>query len=219
MTLHELKQIVSLGEGLHLEFKRRVPRAERIAKEVIALANTHGGRLLLGVSDDGTIVGLRDAAEELFALRQALEACCAPPVTYETERVPVEGRRDVIVVIVPESREKPHFLIDASSGSALAEGVAYVRTGEMSVEASPESVRLMQEEGSLNGATFEFGDNEMLLLRYLEDYARVTVDEFAQMAGISPEKASQTLISLTKANILQLQADRREDYFTLAYGG
>lgn len=218
MTLQELKQIVSLGEGLYLEFKRRVPRAERIAKEVIALANTHGGRILLGVGDDGTITGLRDATEEEFALRRALEARCSPPVLYETERIPVEGRRDVILVTVPESREKPHFLIEPNGSTVISEGVAYVRAGEMSVEASPESVRLMQEAGSMNGATFEFGDNEMLLMRYLEDYARVTVDQFAQMAGISTEQASQTLISLTKANILHLQADRREDYFTLAYG-
>ena len=219
MTPQELKQLVSLGEGLHLEFKRRVPRPERIAREVIALANTSGGRILLGVSDDGTITGLRDATEEAFALRQALTGRSDPPVEYTTERIPVEGRRDVILVTVPESRRKPHFLIETKGAENVPAGTAYVRTGEMSVEASAESVHLMQEEGSPAGATFEFGDDEMLLLRYLEDYACVTVDQFAQMAGISPEKASQTLLSLTKANILRLQADRREDYFTLAYGG
>ena len=55
MTLQELNQLASLGEGPSLEFKRKVPRPERIAKEVIAFANTRGGRLLLGVDDDGTI--------------------------------------------------------------------------------------------------------------------------------------------------------------------
>lgn len=88
----------------------------------------------------------------------------------------------------------------------------------MSVEASPEAVQLMREEKNARGATFEFGENEMLLMRYLEDYARVTVDQFARMAGISPERASETLVALAKANILRLQADREEDYFTLAYG-
>jgi predicted HTH transcriptional regulator len=57
MTLRELEQLVELGEGISLEFKRRVPQPERIAKEIVALANTNGGRIVLGVSDDGTIEG------------------------------------------------------------------------------------------------------------------------------------------------------------------
>ncbi len=211
MTFQELKQLVGLGEGLHLEFKRRVPRPERIAKEIIALANTSGGRILLGVTDDGTIKGVPDATEEEFVLRRALEGCCDPPIAYTTERIPVAERRDVILVSVPESATKPHVLLDGQG-----DGAAYVRTGEMSVEASPESVRLMEAERSGVGATFEFGEKEMLLMRYLEEYARVTVAQFAQMAGISEARASATLISLTRAKILRLQADRREDYFTLA---
>ena len=56
LDLRDLQRLVALGEGLTIEFKRRVPRPARIAKEVIALANAQGGKLLLGVDDDGTIV-------------------------------------------------------------------------------------------------------------------------------------------------------------------
>jgi predicted HTH transcriptional regulator len=66
MTLRELSQLTGLGEGQHLEFKKRVPGPERIAKEMIAFANTGGGRLLLGVDDDGSVVGVKDAAEEEY---------------------------------------------------------------------------------------------------------------------------------------------------------
>jgi len=216
MTLRELKQLVSLGEGISLEFKHRVPRAERIAKEVIALANTHGGRILLGVGDDGTIVGVDDPTEEEFVLHRAVDTHVAPPVTYHTERIPIAPRRDVILVTVPESTDKPHHLVtppDASPG----DGTAYVRVEEMSVEASPESLALMDDEANGRGVTFQFGDNESLLMRYLEDYGRVTVSEFAKMADLSPEAASRTLLKLARANILQLHPDRDEDYFTLAY--
>ncbi len=213
MTLQELDRLVALGEGLYLEFKRRVPQDERIAREVIALANTQGGRILLGVGDDGQIVGVDDATEEEFVLRRALAGRCRPPVEYTTERIPVAPRRDVILVHVPESSRKPHVLV---SNNGEGEEAAYVRTGEMSVEAGPESVRLMREEHGTRGATFEFGEKEMLLMRYLEDYARVTVDQFARMAGVSAERASDTLVNLTQAGILHVQPDRGEDYFTLA---
>ncbi len=212
MTLQELSRLVAFGEGLHLEFKRRVPGGGRIAREAIALANTQGGRILLGVGDDGRIRGVRDAIEEEFVLRRALERHCRPHVEYDTERIPVEGRRDVILVSVPESRRKPHRL--AMGGDA--EGPVFVRAGEMSVEAGAESVHLMEEEGRSRGATFEFGDDELLLMRYLEDYARVTVGQFARLAGISQQKASETLTSLARAGLLHLHADRGQDYFVLA---
>lgn len=213
MTLQELKQLVSLGEGRTLEFKHRVPRAERIAKEVIALANTDGGRILLGVDDDGTLVGVDDAAEEAFMLRQAINQLSDPPVSYETHRVVIAPRRDVLVVHVPESPGKPHILRTAPA----AKGMAYVRVEDMSVEASPESVRLMEEGGSMNGVSVSFGESESLLLSYLNDYGRVTVAEFARMADLPEDEASAILVQLTQANLLTLHANREEDFFTLSY--
>jgi predicted HTH transcriptional regulator len=219
MTLRELKQLVTLGEGVSLEFKRRVPRDSRIAKEVIALANTQGGRILVGVDDDGTITGLDDSSEQEFVLRRAIRRCTSPEVEIRTERVVVAPRRDVILVNVPESTQKPHHLIktrrsgDLSGDDLPGDGTAYVRVEDMSVEASGESVELMESANATSGVTFE----ESLLMRYLDDYGRITVQEFAKLADISAEKASATLVSMSKANLLRLHADRKEDYFTLAY--
>ena len=213
MTLQELEQLASLGEGLTLEFKRRVPRPERIAKEAVALANTHGGRILLGVDDNGTLTGVDDAAEEEFMLRQAIDQYSDPPVPYDTQRVVIAPRRDVIVVQVPESPAKPHVL-QAPTGT---NGMAYVRVEDMSVEASPESVRLMERDNASDGVTASFGETESLLLRYLKDYGRVTVGEFARIADISTAEASAILVQLTRADLLQLHRDRDEDFFTLSY--
>lgn len=215
MTLRELKQLVSLGEGISLEFKRRVPRDERIAKEVIALANTQGGRILVGVDDDGEITGLDDASEQEFLLRRAIERRTQPVVDVRTERIVVAPRRDVILVTVPESDQKPHQLVADDDPSG--DGTAYVRVEDMSVEASEESVEMMESANSVNGVTFEFGEAESLLMRYLDDYGRITVGEYAKLADISTERASATLVRLSKANLLRLHADRKEDYFTLAY--
>ncbi len=214
MNLQELSQLVSLGEGPSLEFKRKVPKPERIAKEVIAFANTRGGRLLLGVDDDGAITGVRDAEEEEFALHQALNTHCDPPVEFETERVQVTPKRDVILVSVPESAGKPHFLITGENGSKPA---AYVRVDDMSVEASRESVRIMREEKKNTDVLFEFGEKEQVLMRYLDSYGRITVEQFATLVNISKRSASQTLVILVRANILRLHSDARQDYFTLAY--
>lgn len=214
MTLQELTQLVSLGEGRQLEFKRRVPRSQRIAKEVIAMANTDGGRLLLGVDDDGAIVGVRDAEEEEFALKEALTAHCDPQVSFTTERIPITGRRDVIVVSVPSSGSKPHYLRNGSGGSHRT---AYVRVRDMSVEASKEAIRLMRLKENGEGVLFEFGEKEQMLMRYLDKYGRITVSQFAKLADIPVRRASQTLILLTRADVLRMHLDEPSDYFTLAY--
>src|SRR5687768_9638457 len=116
MTLDDLKRLVSLGEGLQIEFKHRVPRPDRIAREVIALANTRGGKVLVGVDDAGTLVGVKDPEEEVYALREALDAHCEPPVRLAIEGVRVSRRREVLVVDVPESAQKPHFLVEEAAG-------------------------------------------------------------------------------------------------------
>ncbi len=216
MNLQELAQLVSLGEGPFVEFKHKVPRPERIAKEVMAFANTRGGRLLLGIADDGSVVGVRDAEEEEFALREALRDHCDPPVEYHSERVPVTGRRDVIVVSVPESTFKPHYLVNGETDGA-AQKTVYVRVEDMSVEASREAVRLMRVEKKPGDVLFEFGEKEQMLMRYLERYGRITVNQFARLANISRSRASQTLVLLTRANVLRLHTDVKHDFFTLAY--
>ena len=215
MTRRELEQLVDLGEGISLEFKRRVPQPERIAKEIVALTNTHGGRIVLGVDDDGTILGIDHASEEEFLLRQAVQAHIRPVVDYDTERVVVEPRCDVLVVTIPESSTKPHRVI--ANGQADDEGTAYVRVEAKSIEASPETVQEMREHKEKSGVTFEFGETESLLMRYLDDYGRISVSQLAQLADIPPERASQTLLRLTKADLLHLHPNEDGDYFTLNY--
>ncbi|MFB6097610.1 MAG: helix-turn-helix domain-containing protein [Salinibacter sp.] len=215
MTRRELEQLVDLGEGISLEFKRRVPQPERIAKEIVALTNTHGGRIVLGVDDDSTILGIDHASEEEFLLRQAVEAHCRPVVEYETERIVVEPRCDVLVVTIPESSTKPHRVV--TDGEATEDGTAYVRVEAKSIEASPKTVQELRAQKDRTGVTFEFGETESLLMRYLDDYGRISVEQLARLADISPERASQTLLRLTKADLLHLHPDEDGDYFTLNY--
>jgi predicted HTH transcriptional regulator len=216
MTLRELEQLVALGEGISLEFKRRVPRPERIAKEIVALANTNGGRIVLGVGDDGSIEGFEHIAEQQFLLRQATEAHCSPPVEYQTKRVVVGDHRDVIVVTVPESTMKPHVVLD-DPPAPNGQGPAYVRVEDRSIEASDDTLQRLEHQAAEEGVTFEFGEIESMLMRYLDDYGRISVSELAKLADITPERASQTLLRLTRADLLHLNNGEDGDYFTLNY--
>ena len=215
MTLFELKRLVGIGEGLHLEFKRKVPQPEKITREMIALANTRGGKLLIGVDDDGTIVGVKDVEEERFALETALASFCHPPLAFSLDLIPITPKREVIVVNVPSSKSKPHFLLNGTPAQPTR--TAFVRVKDQAIEASREVIRLMRAEGSTQDTKFEFGPKEHTLMTYLDRHERITVSQFANLANIPPKRASQTLVLLTKAGLLRIHPDEKEDYFTLAY--
>ncbi len=218
MTHEDLKRLVLLGEGARLEFKNRVPRPERIAREVIAFANTDGGTVLIGVDDDGTLVGLRDAEEELFALSTALRGRVEPEVEVAISAVRVSRRRDVLVVRVPASADRPHVLVpEPGAVGEAARQHAYVRVADQSVEASRESIRVMRADGRGEGVAFTFGEPERRLLEYLDRHERITVGEYARMAEMPPWRASKTLVALVRAGIVRLHPrPGGEDVFTAA---
>jgi predicted HTH transcriptional regulator len=214
MTIEEVRRYVANGEGQYVEFKLRVPEPSRFAKEVVAFANSNGGRVFIGVDDDGTIVGVKDSAEEEFALTEALNLYCRPLMRWSSERVPVSSKRDIIVVKVPKSLNKPHYIVvNTEDGS----GPAYVRVEDMSLEASPESIKLMQAENLSDGVKFEFGEKELLLMRYLEQYSKVSVAGFAQLASLSTEETGHLLVTLTRAGVIDQYREARGEYYMMAF--
>jgi len=213
MTLEEVQRYVGSGEGQHIEFKLRAPLPSRLAKEVIAFANSGGGKVFIGVDDDGSIVGVKDSAEEEFSLREAMSRYCRPRIQWYSKRVPVTKKRDVIVVSVPSSVRKPHFIV---SDENRRKGPAYVRIQDMSIEATPESIKLMQAEHLDEGVHFEFSEKELLLMRYLEQYSKVTVNGFAQIADLSREQAGHVLVTMTRAGILDQYREPRGDYYMIS---
>ena len=210
MTRQDLINLVAQGEGLHLEFKYRVPTPQRLAKEVTAFANTGGGYLLIGVGDDGSLSGLKDVEEEEYALHETLRIYIQPPVEVQLQRVRISRKREIIVVMVSVSAVRPHYVVDSASNRRTV----FIRIKDMSVEASRESRKLMYNSGEGQEIWFEFREKERKLLRYLEQYERITVRQFSKLARIPKPSASRTLVRLTRADLLQHHPDLEDDYFT-----
>src|SRR5687767_11984854 len=102
-----IRNLIAEGEGQELDFKYHIGSASKIAKTLVAFANTDGGRLLIGVKDNGKVIGI-ESDEEVYMIQLAAESYCRPPVTVEMNDWQVEGRT-VLEVIVEPSNEKPHY--------------------------------------------------------------------------------------------------------------
>ena len=76
---------------MHQDFKFEISDARKIARSISAFANTEGGRLLVGVKDNGKIAGIR-SEEEIYMIEAAASMYCQPQVEIETKTYIVEGR-------------------------------------------------------------------------------------------------------------------------------
>ena len=121
-----------------------------ICKEVIAFANTKGGTLYIGVSNDGSVVGVKNTDQVMLQLNNMIRDSIKPDVTmfvgYETQHV---NDKDIIAVTIQKGTDRPYYL----SSKGLKPSGVYVRNGTSSDPATDTAIRRMIKE--TDGDSFE----------------------------------------------------------------
>jgi predicted HTH transcriptional regulator len=217
MNGKELHALLEEGEGFQLEFKRKVSSSSKIARALIAFANTKGGTILFGIDDDKTIVGVESEKTEVEMIEIAGKVHCEPPIEPAIEIVSYRGK-DVIIVTVEESDQKPHSLVDQENETTEPESKVLIRVKDKSVVASKEVVKILESESpDAPPMRISIGDTERRLLDYLDGNERITVKQLAKLTNISDRRASRLLIQLVRAGVLRIHTLEKEDFYTLAY--
>ncbi len=220
MRFHDVNLLIEEGEGFSIEFKRRISSPEKIARTMIAFANTKGGTILFGVDDDGSIVGVESEKSEVELIDLAGREFADPPIEPGIEIVPFDGK-DVIVCHIPESRVKPHYFLGQANGNgspASEETRVYIRVNDNTVAASREVVKILENENpDAPPLKVAIGDREKRLFQYLEEHERITVREFGRLVNISDRRASRTLVQLVRAGVIRIHTHEKTEFFTLAY--
>lgn len=212
MDLKALKELVRRGESESLEFKLKANHPEKIIREVVAFANSNGGILLVGVSDDKSIPGLKFVDEEEYILVRAIDKFCTPKINYRLERISVSNDREVLVFRIPKSIEKPHYVLTNPDSEQKK---AYIRLQDKSIQASKEVRQILKWKDKAQNVQFRYGRKEEILMKYLGENQTITVAILAQIAKIPLWLASKTLITLVLANVLLLIPDEIEDKYRM----
>lgn len=209
MDYRELKKLVRQGEGTHLEFKLKANHPEKIVREAVAFANTEGGLLLIGISDEKVIKGLKFADEDEYVLTQAFDKYCSPKIQYTIEKMTVRDEREILLFHIPQSN-KLHYVIE---NFETGRRKVYIRVDDKSIQASREMREILRGKKHKRNIQFRYGDKERLLLQYLEHQSAITVQQFAKLANIPKRVASRTLVLLVLAKVLQVRPNMMEDSF------
>jgi predicted HTH transcriptional regulator len=207
--IRELKNLVAEGEGQHLEFKRKAAFPEKIVRELIAFANSGGGTLLVGVDDDKSIPGVKYPEEESYVIIEALQKYCRPSIVYHETILPINAKKFIIRIDVPPSLKKPHFL----KTDIQTPKQCFVREKDMSIKASTEMEEIIRRRNKRD-VKFSFGPAEMQLMKYLDQYHHITLQEFQRLTKLNRFKARRKLILLVLANVLQITASEKGDVFS-----
>jgi predicted HTH transcriptional regulator len=204
-----VKKLIFEGEGVKLDFKKKITSCEKIARTMVSFTNNKGGILLIGVADDGTITGVKNEDEERYMITKAATLFAKPVIEPVFEEIYLDDKM-VLAVEIPESPLKPHYAL-ADDGKWWV----YVRVKDKSVLASKIVVDVLKRSSSNEGVFIEYSNNEKALLQHLDKAARITVKECCELLNVGRAKAQRLLVNLILSGIIRINTTEKEEFYTM----
>ena len=209
MAIHPLFLKIAGGESEVLDFKKTISSASKIAKTMSAFANHKGGRLLVGVNDNGTISGVR-SEDEKYMLDLAASFFCKPEIKLEIIEWEF-GNKTVIECIVPEGNDKPYYAKDEDG-----KWWVHIRVKDKSLLASKVVVDVLKRNTNPKDTLIKYSKHEEGLLQYLGKNQKITTKQLCKLLNISRWRAQKMLINLVSAGIIRNHTTEKEEFFTLS---
>ncbi len=212
-----LQALISEGEHQQQDFKYRVSDARKLAKSVSAFANTDGGRLLIGVRDDGNMSGVR-SEEEIYMMHQAAYRYCRPEasIKFDTYHVApshsdggTRGLRTIVVATVSPSDRRPVCAL-GEDGKPLA----YIRIADENIVASPVHLAIWRESQNPQGTMMTYTDSVRRILDVLQDQ-HLPLPLIVRRSRIPRPKVITLLARLVRFRVVQMEHTNQQFLFFL----
>ena len=203
-----IQRLISEGEHCHQDFKFEISDARKIARSISAFANTEGGRLLVGVKDNGKIAGIR-SEEEIYMIEAAAQMYCQPQVDIETKTYIAEGRT-VLEIDIEEAIAKPVYAIDEENKPK-----AYIRIKDENILATPVHLKIWQQANKDRGAFVSFTDKEQNLLDVLKDKEELTLNQCCRLCKASRPAMCNLLADFIRFGLVVPLFREHKFYFKL----
>ncbi len=203
-----IRALIAEGEHQQQDFKFEISDVRKIAKTLSAFANTDGGRLLIGVKDNGKIAGVR-SDEERFMIEAAAQLYCTPDIEYNLQTYLIEGKQ-ILIATIEESKQKPVYAKD-ENGKRLA----YIRIHDENILATPIHLRVWQQSHNPKGELMQYTDREQLLLNQLESGTLVSLNRYCRQTGTSKRAAEHLLAKFIRYGIIEYVFENHKFYFRM----
>lgn len=192
-----IDKLIAEGENQHLDFKFEISDAKKIARTFSAFANTGGGKLLVGVKDNGNITGIR-TDEEAFMVESAADLYCRPRVSYSIKPWEINGKT-ILEVDIPASSLRPH-LAPWKDGKWKA----FVRVADENFLANSIQVEVWKKDRASAGIRMAYNETEETLLSYLREHDEITINQFCRLCEIKYPRARKILVNLVAVGVITI---------------
>ena len=199
-------ELIQMGEGLTVEFKRTIDSPFKIAKTLASFANTSGGILLVGIADNRSTVGITSELRELQKLERACGQLVEEELLVRCKTIAL-GLKSILRIEVEESAEKPHYAINEKG-----ERIIYIRTKDKSVPTN----RLMLPGGG-DAATDKLRNTKPVknLIQYLKQNDAISDKEFARITNVSEKRAARLMNELMETGVVMKRGSGRTAQYSL----
>ena len=193
------------GESQTLDFKYNINDSRKIAKTLVAFANTDGGKLLIGVRDNGSIAGIR-SDEEIFMLEAASEVYTKPALKLNIAEWQVDDKM-VLEVDIDKSNTRPHFAQNDNE-----KWLAYIRYKDNNILANKIMIKLWRREHEKKGTLIKYRKKEEILLKHLNENEEITLSQVQKLLKLPRYIAENILVNLISIEVLKINIG--EDSFS-----
>ena len=205
VSQNDLYALIREGEHSEQDFKYRISDARKIARTLSAFANTTGGRLLVGVRDNGSIAGVKDE-DDIYMLESASEVFLKPALKLEVWAHEIEGK-NVWEIEITEGKEKP-YQVDEIDGLK-----AYYRDNDQNFVANAVLKEVWKQDRLKESKhPVAFTEKEQRLIQYLKDYEEVSVSKAAKVMQLHRSKTIEILARLIRWEVIDWTNETQEGF-------
>jgi len=197
-----LRKLIAEGENQHLDFKYCVSDSRKIARTLSAFANSDGGRLLIGVRDNGSIAGIK-SDEEIYMVDTAAHLFCRPEIIFSANQH-TTGGKTVLEVEIIKGDKRPYKAKDENG-----KWLPYFRQHDQNLVANKVLLQVWRKEEKKLGILVKFGKAENSLMDHLSKNGSITISKFRKIAGISSYRAESILANLILFKVLKMKASEK----------
>ena len=197
-----LRRLIAEGENQQLDFKYCVSDSRKIARTLTAFANSDGGRLLIGVRDNGSIAGIK-TDEEIYMVDTAAHIFCRPEITFSTKQH-ITGGKTILEVEVKKGDKRPYKAKDENG-----KWLPYFRHNDQNLVANKVLLQVWRKEEKKLGVLVKFGKAEDSLMEHLAKNGSITLSKFRKISSINSYRAESILANLILFKVLKMKASEK----------
>lgn len=197
MNSDYIKQLILEGEHEKQDFKYAINDSRKIARSISAFCNSKGGKLLIGVKDNGKINGIK-SDEEYYMIEAAANYYCKPQANFNAIHWTVDGK-SVLEVTIKKSDILPVYVKEEDG-----KWIAYTRVGDKNIKASSVQMQVWKRQNKKTGTFIQVSEAENKLISYLYYNEPISLSKTIKLLHLTKKEAEKVLVNLICFGVIEM---------------